>query len=187
MVRIDETTGLSKVFGVIGKSYQRVPKLMSLVSGIAVALLMIWVTIDVIRRGFFSQTLPATAELSVIAMIFIVYWAFADVQIQGKNLLMDFVARRFSPRGQALLNSLNALIGLFLFGLITWQAWGWSVQAWQTGERMEGVARIGYFPARIALTIGAFVLCVQFIIDFIRCARTVCTAQEEVQPTCNQN
>ena len=172
MLKIEGIAGVRKIVKAIGKNYSRVPNLMVLLGGIPIVLMMFYVSIDVARRFFVSKTMPATQELSLIFMIYIVYWAFAGAQMQGRNLRMDFLAKKFSLRWQAALNCLGALIGLFLFILITWQGLDWAIEAWRTGEQMEGAARIPYFPARIGLTIGAFFLCIQFIIDAVTCARS---------------
>lgn len=160
--------GLEKIAGdAIGNS-SKVFKCMTLVSSICVMLLMLYTIGDVSGRYMFNKPLPASFQISTVLMVFIVFLSLASVQARGGHLRLEFVWQRFAPRGQAICDILLVLIGLFILSIITWQGWEWALEAWKTNERMEGILEIPYLPSRMALTIGAFFLCTQYIIDLIR-------------------
>ncbi|MFH1775227.1 MAG: TRAP transporter small permease [Chloroflexota bacterium] len=131
-------------------------------------LIVFYMTADVAGRYIAHRPLPASFEIPMVLIVFIVYFSLPYVQSRGVHLRLDFLWRRFNPRGQAIISILSLLTGLFLFSVITWQSWNWAVEAWQINERMEGAVGIPYFPARLGLTIGAFLFCIQYIIDLIR-------------------
>lgn len=153
---------------VIAGNLLKVTRGMTLLGGIAVVVLCLYTTADVAGRYTLNSPLPATFELAVILMVFIVFWGIAQVQARGGHMRLEFLWRRFGPRGQGILDVFASLVGLFMFAIITWQAWVWFVEAWITGEQMEGIWGIPYTPARLGLTIGAFCLCLQYIIDLVR-------------------
>lgn len=157
-----------KRLSVIAGNYSKVTRWMTLVGGVAVVLLCLYTTGDVAGRYALNSPLPATFELAVILMVFIVFWGIAQVQARGGHMRLEFLRRRFGPRGQGILDMLASLIGLFIFAIITWQAWVWFKEAWVTHEQMEGIWGIPYTPARLGLTIGAFCLCLQYVIDLVR-------------------
>ena len=107
-------------------------------------------------------------EKSTILLVVIVSFSLASVQASGGHLRLEFLCQRFGPRGQAGILILSSLIGLFLFALITWQGWHWALRAWQMGEQYEGIWGISYFPPRLILTIGAFLLCIQYSIELVQ-------------------
>lgn len=157
-----------KWLSVIASKYSGLTKGMTLLGGIAVLLMCLYVTIDVIGRYTMNNPLPASFELPVILMVFIVFWSISYVQARGGHMRLEFLWRRFSPRGQDILDIVTAFIGLFIFAIITWQVWIWTKEALISNEQMEGVWGIPYFPARLGLTIGAFCLCLQYVIDIAK-------------------
>lgn len=148
--------------------YLKVVTGMVLVSGVLMVVMMIYTTGDVTGRYLANNPLPATYEFTVTLMVFIVFLSLAHTQAVGGHLKLDFLSQRINPRGQAILEILTLLIGLSLLALITWQAWGWAWEAWQIKEEMEGTLGIPYFPSRLGLTIGAFLLWIQYLINLIQ-------------------
>lgn len=140
----------------------------SLVGGICIMLLVIYTTGDVAGRYAANSPLPGSFEASLILIIFIVYFSLAYCQARGRHLRLEFLLRRLSPTWQAACDILSLLIGLFLFLLITWQGWVWTVEAWQEKSYMQGIFKIPYFPANSGFTLGAFLLSIQYLIDLMR-------------------
>lgn len=140
----------------------------SLVGGICIMLIVLDTTADVTGRYVAKSPLPATFEVSMILIIFVVYFSLAYCQARGSHLRLEFLWRRFNPSGQAVCDILSLLIGLFLFTLITWQGWAWTVEAWQEKTYMQGLFKIPYFPATFGFTLGAFLFSIQYLIDLVR-------------------
>ena len=151
----------------VADSYFKTLRWLTVVAGIAIMVMMIYITGDVTGRYLFKNPLPASFKISEMLMIFIIFWSLAYVQARGGHLRLQFLSRRFPPRGQSILNILALIIGIFIFAIITWQAADWAIKAWQTGEYAQGVWKIPYFPARLTLSVGAFIICLQFIVSLI--------------------
>ncbi len=155
-------------FSSIADAYYSVGKWLTVASGVAVLLLCFYTTGDALGRFVFDTPLPASLELTLILLIVIVFWGIAHVQARGGHMRLDFLRSRLAPRGQVLLDIFSLLIGLFIFALVTWQSWIWTMEALATHDEMMGQWSIPFFPPRLALTFGAFTLCVQYIINLIQ-------------------
>ena len=147
--------------------YLRILRGLTLTSGIALMIMMLYITGDVIGRYLFLKPLPASFEISQMIMIFISFWALAYVQARGEHLRLEFFSRLFPPKGQAILNILTSLIGIFIFAIITWQATDWGVKGLLMGEYEQGYWRFPLGPPRLVLAIGAFIVTIQFFVDLI--------------------
>jgi TRAP-type C4-dicarboxylate transport system permease small subunit len=148
--------------------YIKVLRGLTLGSGIAILVMMLYVTGDVTGRYLFSNPLPASFEISEMIMIFVVFWALAYVQARDEHLKLGFFIQLFPPRGKAILKILAFLIGILIFAIITWQAADWGVKALLTNEYTQGYWRIPYGPPRLMLALGAFITTVQFVVDLIK-------------------
>jgi len=152
----------------IASVYLNVSKWLVVVGGIAVLLLCFYTTGDVVGRYVFNNPLPASLEFTLILLTLITFLGIAHVQARGGHMRLEFLLRRLSPRGQVILDILAILIGLFIFATATWQGWKWFMEALATHEEMMGQWELPAYPARLIFTIGAFSLCVQYVINLVR-------------------
>ena len=148
--------------------YFKTIKWSALAGSVFVFLIMLYITADVAGRKLFDSPMPASFEIQKTFIVFIVFLAFAYTQSRGGHLRLEFISRKFGPRGQAALDILTLLIGFGLFAFITWQAGSWAWEAWKLKEYMEGIFKIPYFPSRIAFALGSFLFTVQFAIELIQ-------------------
>ncbi len=81
---------------------------------------------------------------------------------------LGFLYEIVGPRGRALIDLLSVLVGLFIFGIATWQGWLWAIEAWKIGETTMGAYSVPLFPGRIALAIGATIFIGQYLIDLVK-------------------
>lgn len=148
--------------------FRKLTEAMVLTASVVNFVMMLYITVDVCGRYLANKPLPASYEIVGVFMIFIVFFSLAYAQDRGAHLRLEFLRQRVSDRGQAILDAFALLIGIVLFGLITWQAGQWAWKSWQKNEIMHGVLNLPFYLPKLILTIGAFLLWIQFIIDFIR-------------------
>jgi TRAP-type C4-dicarboxylate transport system permease small subunit len=130
--------------------------------------MMLYITVDVCGRYLANKPLPASYEIVGVFMILIVFFSLAYAQDRGSHLRLEFLRQRLSDRWETTLDALALLIGIVFFGIITWQAGQWAWKSWQKNEIMHGVLNLPFYLPKLILTIGAFLLWIQFIIDFIK-------------------
>jgi len=161
-------SSFQKRLDAVADAYSNFGKWLTVLGGVAVIIMCFYTTGDALGRYVFTNPLPASVELTLILLIVITFLGIAHVQARGGHMRLEFLSNRLAPRGQAILNILSVLIGLFLFALITWQGWRWTLEAIVGKEEMMGQWGIPYYPARLALTFGAFTLCIQYIINLVQ-------------------
>jgi len=152
----------------IADTYFKVGNWLAFLGGVAVVIMCFYTTGDVVGRYVLRNPLPASFEITLILLIVITFFGITHVQAKGGHMRLEFLRNRLALRGQLMLDILSVLIGLFLYAIITWQGLLWTIEALVGHEEMIGVSKIPYYPARLILTIGAFSLCVQYIIDLVQ-------------------
>lgn len=170
-------------FGMEFTKYHK--KVMNLFLAIAAVLsffIMLWITADVFGRDLFNKPLQATFQLSKTLIVIVAALSFAYVQDKRGNIELEFLTKHFSPLWQAILDMFAMVLGFVFFGLIFLGALGWSIETWQIGEYMEGESAFPYWPSRFALTVGAFVVSVTYVLQIIAQGRRVLSLGKGINP-----
>ena len=129
-------------------------------------LLMVLGASEVIGRFFFNRPIVAVLELSQIMQAMIVFLAWAYTTAERSHVSVELLVRRFSPRLQAILEFLIAVVGIALFSLIAWQAAEKAFFYWASNMQVD-VLFIPLAPFQILLSIGAVLLCLELIAQMI--------------------
>ena len=93
----------------------------ALISTGALAVMLVTVVANVVGRRFFHHPIAGTTELTEMAMICIVFLALAWCAVERAHISVGVVVERFSPRVQAIVDSITYLAGLGLCIIIVWQ------------------------------------------------------------------
>ena len=158
---------LAKV-GIPFVSFSKFAGWAALLGGFCILGITMVTTADVTGRYLLNKPVTDAIEIVVSLMIFVVFLGLAYTQALGGHLRAEFLLKRFSPRGRAALEILSLIICLFLFSIIAWQAWDWTIESWRINELMSGILDIPYFPMRLGLSVGVTLFNIRLIIDIIR-------------------
>jgi TRAP-type transport system small permease protein len=165
----------------IADEYAKFARWVAVISGVVVVILMLYTTIDVAGRYLASHPVPAAYEFTNMFLIYITYFGVTLVQAKGGHMRLGFLWEKSSPRGRAIIDLVSTIFGLFILGIITWQAWIYAIYSWTTGEVTMGLYTVPLFPGRIALALGATIFVIQYVIDVIRFI--LITANPALAPT----
>jgi TRAP-type C4-dicarboxylate transport system permease small subunit len=148
----------------------------NLVGTSLIVVLAIVINVDVFGRALFSRPLVGVPEIAGMAIITIVYLQIASClrtrQLTRSDGLLKRLART-SARAASALEGIHHLVGCLLFLIIAHAAWRALARAW-IGNEFEGVAGIIQFPVwpvKAAVTLGSFLIAVQFARVAARCLR----------------
>lgn len=125
---------------------------------------------ETISRHFFgAPTIWAYDSLCMAGGV--VYLLGASyTYLKDSHIRVDILYTRLSPRGQAVLNIVCALVFFFpLIGVLLWEAIRWAIKAWKINEVMFN--SFWYPPAapyRTLVAIGLLLLVLQGIARLIR-------------------
>jgi TRAP-type C4-dicarboxylate transport system permease small subunit len=124
-------------------------------------------TVDVVLRYVFNAPLPEMFQLTEFMMVGVVYLGIAYVQ-QLKDHIKIEIATQWMPRkGQDILDLFGNLVGLFIFGLITWQTGRQAWEAWDTQDYTMGIVQFPLWPAKSLLPVGIGLFCLRLFLDLL--------------------
>ncbi len=137
--------------------------------GVAAALLaaMMFLTgTDVILRYLFNRPLVGPYELTESMMLLIVFLGLANTQLKKGHVSVDLVVPHFSPRVQAIANSVTTLISLGVLSLISWQIILLAKVDWERGL-ISSTLGFPVAPVLFLVAFAAIVFCLILLTDLI--------------------
>ena len=137
----------------------------NLLGAIAVAIMMVVITVDVVLRNVFSQPIPGTSNLAEYLMVVVVFFGLAETQARGGHIRVDILFSRFPDRLRAIYSVLLLLVALGTFALITWQGMVMAWDAWQIRQVSHGIPRWPIYPVKFVVPVGGFLMCLQLVVD----------------------
>jgi TRAP-type C4-dicarboxylate transport system permease small subunit len=100
----------------------RVSRVVSIVGIVAMALMVVHITVDVVCR-LFDVALPGTvAFVANYYMVFVTFLPLVVVERERSHIEVEVVAQNFPPRLQAVLRLLAWLLTVALFAFLGWEA-----------------------------------------------------------------
>lgn len=162
-----DITNCKNIAGAIVKAIDASNRSFLFISGCLFFILMFLISGDVIGRYVLSHPIPSTLEMAETLMVLAVFLGFAHSHAAGVNIRVDALTRRLNATLQTALEVFACCGGLILFALIVQQSWyiGW--HSWQEREFLMGTLKIPSYVSKLAVPVGSFFLCVEFLREII--------------------
>jgi TRAP-type C4-dicarboxylate transport system permease small subunit len=151
----------------MAKLIDRIIQLSALFAGICLFFMMIIGAADVISSKFFNFPIPGAFEFTETLMIGGTFMAIALTQSNRMHIAVDLFTSRLVPSKQTKLALINYILTMFFFFIIAWQGWVYGLHSLKIGEYESGLIRFPVYPAKLALALGASVMVLQCLKDFI--------------------
>ena len=135
---------------------------------LALLLIMFGVSADAILRYALNRPITGTLEGVELLLVFAVFLSLARTQAERGHIAVGIITERLSGRPRAALEALTALLGLLLFGAVTWATGGMALRSWQMGEYAAGLIAFPIYPSRILVALGSLLLCLQLLLEIGR-------------------
>ena len=134
----------------------RLLNLAMIVAGIAVVLMMLHVSLDVLTRPFLNRPLPGTTLIvSDYYMVACAFLPLAYAQAMDGHISMDAAAHLAPPRAQYHMAGFALLIAVVVFALLTWTASLDALTKWKINSfSVEFGTRIPTWPSYFLLPVG---------------------------------
>ena len=129
-------------------------------------MMMFLTAMDVMLRYIFNRPISGALELTEFMMLIVVAFGLAYCAILKGHVKVELVLSRFSPRTQAVINSITYFISLGLFSLITWQCIKY-VKLMLDAEMTSAVLLISVFPFVAILALGSVIFSLVLLVDFL--------------------
>lgn len=102
----------------------------------------------------------------------IVLLGWASTQAKGAHVKVELVLTRLPQRTQEIINIVTTFLSLVLFSLIVWQSIKVAVKMFET-NRLVPIIMVPFAPFQLMVTLGAFVLCLEFIIEIVQLIKKI--------------
>ena len=144
-------------------------------SGIAIVVMTIIMTLDVVARYALNSGIPDTIEISSMLLGAVTVFALASVTGREDHIRFSMLTDTLPPRARGFAKVVTLVIAVVMFGLMTWQATIRGIYNMGTGEWV-GSLQIPIWPIRILFAFGCLltflVLVFQLIAHFTHKADT---------------
>ena len=144
-------------------------------SGIAIVVMTILMTLDVVARYALNTGISDTIEISSMLLGAVTALALASVTGRGDHIRFSVLTDMLPNRAQSFAKVLTLMIAVAMFGLMTWQATIRAIGNMGTGEWV-GSLQIPIWPMRMLFAFGCLltfvVLVSQLIVHFTHKADT---------------
>lgn len=138
------------------------------VCAIALALMMLQVTADVIGKYFFNAPIPGSAAIvSSYYMVAVVFLPLAWVEACNGSIVVELIYGLSSKLLQRVMIALGALATMLFYGLLAWVSWGPAMHAYEIGEFTAGTWSVVIWPSRFLLPVGLGLGCVISMLQIV--------------------
>jgi TRAP-type C4-dicarboxylate transport system permease small subunit len=136
------------------------------VAGVALATMMGFTAFDVLMRALGR---PVAGSVEIIGWLAAVAMALAlgDVQVHRGHVAMTLLSERLRGRPAALLEAVNSLVALLLFGAAAWFILRYGMTLQDTGSLSETL-KVVVYPWVYAVALGFAGLALALAIDLLR-------------------
>lgn len=138
------------------KIMRQVSLICSHAAGIAVVVMMLLSTADVVLR-FFGRPITGAYEIVGFLGILVVSFALARTSMEKGNIAVDILVNLFPRRVQAVITLCNHLVGAVLFGLISWQSLMYGLELKRSGE-VSLTLGMPVYPFALGIAVGCGLL-----------------------------
>ena len=142
---------------------------LNILASLMIVGLMLLIATDVIGRALFNLPVAGVPEIVKVTIVAIVWLQIAYALRSGSHLRSNMVFSALPRRVQQIIYGVNCLIGIIVFGLITWYTHDDVIKTFQHGIfEGEDPVRILVWPTWAALVLGAALTMVEYVIQFFK-------------------
>lgn len=141
-------------------------RIMNIAASAVLAAMTLLTVSDVFLRYFFKKPILGTTEITENMMVCLTFFALAWCAIQQSHLKVDLVMSRFSPKMQAVVESITSSAGLAMVALIAWRSFIEAL-AMQELNIISSLLKMPVYPFYHVVALGSALLCIVMITQVI--------------------
>lgn len=143
-----------------------------LIGGVAVLVVMIATTADVIARNLLSSSILGTTDLVSLMLLPSFTCALPYIQARKGQIILEFATEKAPAAIKKWLNIFGMAVGVFLFSSIISKCYGMMLQSYAKGDITSGIVNYPIWPFRLILAIVVTSTLVRLALDIIITAIT---------------
>ena len=151
----------------IEKAITRASHALVLVCSLALVLMMLQVTLDVLGKYLLHEPLPGNETIvASYYMVAIVFLPLAWVEVRGEAIVVELIYNLASRPLRVLMAALGTGATVVCYGFLAWFLWAPAMHAYSIGEFDAGTWNVITWPSRfllpLGLALGALIALLQF-------------------------
>jgi TRAP-type C4-dicarboxylate transport system permease small subunit len=131
-----------------------------------VLVMMLLTTSDVITRYFLAWPVPGTVELNELMLGVFAFLGIAYTQQVGGHVRVTIFVSWLPPQAGLVLDIIATFLSLIVASLLAWQGWAMAIHHFDV-RTVTDALRIPIYPFWLLLSAGAFLLCLELLINLI--------------------
>jgi TRAP-type C4-dicarboxylate transport system permease small subunit len=146
----------------------KIDKAFTIVGAISLMIMLVVTAADVVMSRIFNLPFPGATEVVTSAMPISVFAFLLAAQRRGRHISIDMVTARLPRKAGSALALMALLIGVFLFGLLTWLNIPLAIYSIRIGEHTGGNVAVPIYPAKVMIPLATGMITVQFLLEIYR-------------------
>jgi len=123
----------------------------------------------VVGRVLWSRPIPGSVELSSYMLaVFILFGVAYTYQVKG-HVVVSVLTSRLPGRVRSALEVATILLSILVIGILAWQGWVVGIEE----RTVSDMLRVPQRPFRLLVSVAAFLLCLELLIDLVRALRSL--------------
>ncbi|MDF1855728.1 TRAP transporter small permease subunit [Pseudooceanicola sp.] len=164
---------MRKPLGIVDRSALRVidglSNVLMVVGSVALMLMMIQVSADVVGKFVFNSPVPVTLEMvSNYYMLAVVFLPFAAVERVEGNIHVELIYAHLPRAVKRVLDIITYLLFSWLLWLLVTGTWKVALKKYKVGEYIMGSYSIAIWPTRFLIPIGCALLLALVLVKLVR-------------------
>lgn len=152
--------------GYIEKFVVAINKWISYLAGGALAAMVIITVINVVLRQVYVPFVGCVEIVTYLGVI-VVGFSLGYTQIRGAHIAIDILASNFSQKTNRVLEVINRLMGMCLFGVIAWRTALYATHLKNIGSLSETL-KIIFYPVTYCLAFGCMCLALLLFVYLVK-------------------
>ena len=151
---------------IIEKSANLIARWLNWLAGLAVVAVMIIVCINVLGRGIFGMPLKGTVDIVSLLGVLVIGGAISYTQVLKGHIRITLLIEKLPVKARNILTALVDLVGVVLFGIVSWQTILFAIGTYENGELSE-VLKLPITPFAFIVSAGCISLTLVLFVDLI--------------------
>jgi len=157
---------LNKVIRSLNRIVNPLVRITSSVAAAILVAMMFLAAMDVLLRYIFNRPISGGMEMTEYMMVILVSLGLAYCGFVKGHVSVEVLTSRFSPKVQAILNSITYFLSFSFFSLITWQSIKY-IRLMFESNLVSAALHIPTFPFIAMLSLGSLVFSLVLLVDFL--------------------
>lgn len=152
----------------IEKTITRLSNLLIVMAGLALILMMVHVSLDVMAKYLINFPVPGTTEIvAAYYMISIVFLPLAYIELNNKSIVVEMLYGWLPNMAKGYVDILSTLMLIGFYGFLAYLGFGLAEEAWEVREYVDGLWRVVIWPSRFLIPLGLAVACIALVLRLV--------------------